>query len=286
MIKLLVSDLDGTFIMSKPVDGKIVSKENTEAIHRFIEQGGRFVTCSGRHHEFSYELMEELGFTFDMIGINGATLVHNNCLIEHNNPRRHYIRKVVEELSKEEYKDQLAIICIDLNNNFILGDPNSWVRARFENALRVGKINSISDKPLLDYLNDRKCYDVTSLHVNVKDPNTLHDWIHKLREMFDQHFDIYASGPINIEFMKPGINKGHGVRSIMKLYGLEEHEIAVAGDNQNDISMFFTTNNSYCMSTATPQVQKYAHKVVDSVAEAIEDILRKNELERIRKEFD
>ena len=178
--------------------------------------------------------------------------------------RLHYIRKEVEELSKEEYKDQLAIICIDLNNNFILGDPNSWVRARFENALRVGKITSISDKPLLDYLNDRKCYDVTSLHVNVKDPSTLHDWIHKLREMFDQHFDIYASGPINIEFMKPGINKGHGVRSIMKLYGLEEHEIAVAGDNQNDISMFFTTHYSYCMSTATPQVQKYAYKVVDS----------------------
>ena len=35
------------------------------------------------------------------------------------------------------------------------------------------------------------------------------------------------------------------------------------------------------MSTATPQVKKYAHKVVDSVAEAIEDIMRKNEMEQV-----
>ena len=37
------------------------------------------------------------------------------------------------------------------------------------------------------------------------------------------------------------------------------------------------------MSTATPQVQKYATKVVGSVAEAIEDILQKNEMERLSK---
>lgn len=286
MIKLLISDLDGTFIMPKPIDGKIVSKENTEAIHKFIEQGGKFVTCSGRNHGFSYKLIDELGFKFDIIGTNGATLIHNDCLVEHNHPRRHYIREVVEELTKDKYKDQIEVVSIDLNNNFIFGDPNSWLCAVYEDALKAGEINSYSDRSLLDYLNDRTCYDVTSLHVNVKDPNTLHDWIHKLREMFDQHFDIYASGSINIDFMKPGINKGHGVRSLMKLYGLEEQEIAVVGDNQNDISMFFTTHNSYCMSTATPQVQKYAHKVVGSVAEAIEDILRKNELERIRNEFD
>lgn len=285
MIKLLISDLDGTFIMPKPIDGKIVSKENYEAIHKFIAQGGKFVTCSGRHHNYSYELMKELGFNFDMIGINGATLVHNNCLIEHNHPERHVIRKVVEELTKEEYKGQLEVICIDLNQNFILGDPNSWIRARFQPRVDEGSIPCIVERPLLDYLNDPTCYDVTSLHVNIKDPERLHEWIDILREKFDQYFDIYASGPINIEFMRPGINKGHGVRSLMKLYHLEEHEIAVAGDNQNDISMFFTTHNSYCMSSATPQVQKYATHVVNSVAEAIEDILKQNELERIRKSF-
>lgn len=283
MIKLLVSDLDGTFIMPKPIDGKIVSKENYDAVHKFVKQGGKFVTCSGRHHEYSYGLMEELGFKFDTIGINGATLVHNDCLIEHNHPERHIVRKVVEELTKEEYQEHLEVISNDLNNRLILGNPHSWVREKFE--AHNNSTLRIVEKPLLDYLNDRTCYDVTSIHVNIKDPSRLHEWIQRFREMFDQYFDIYASGPISIEFMRPGINKGHGVRSLMKIYGLEEHEIAVVGDNQNDISMFFTTHNSYCMSTATSQVQKYASKIVDSVAEAIEDILKKNELERISKEL-
>lgn len=284
MIKLIVTDLDGTFIMPSKVDGKIVSKENTEALHRFIAQGGRFATASGRHHEFSYQLMDELGFKFDAIGINSATIVKDDCLIEHNHPARHIVRIVAQELTKPEYQDHLEVIATDLNQTFILGTPNSWIREKMESG-NPDHDRKISDISLVDWLNDRTKPDPTSLHVNVKDPDRLHDWITFLREKFDRYFDIYASGSVNIEFMRPGINKGHGVRSLMEMYGLDEHEVAVCGDNQNDISMFFAAKYSYCMSSATPQVKKYATKVVDSVAEAIEDILQKNELERASRQL-
>lgn len=284
MIKLIVTDLDGTFIMPSKVDGKIVSKENTEALHRFIAQGGRFATASGRHHEFSYQLMDELGFKFDVIGINSATIVKDDCLIEHNHPARHIVRIVAQELTKPEYQEHLEVIATDLSQTFILGNPNSWIREKMENG-NPDHDRNISDISLVDWLNDRTKPDPTSLHVNVKDPDRLHDWISFLREKFDRYFDIYASGSVNIEFMRPGINKGHGVRSLMEMYGLDEHEVAVCGDNQNDISMFFAAKYSYCMSSATPQVKKYATKVVDSVAEAIEDILQKNELERASRQL-
>lgn len=276
MIKLLVTDLDGTFIMPQPVDGNYVCDANKEALHRFIEQGGRFATASGRHHEFSYKLMDELGFKFDAIGINACTIVKDDCLIEHNHPARHVVRLVAEELTKPEYHNQLDVIGIDLNQTYIFGSKDSWAKERFLNNPNI----KIAEQTLLEWVNDRTKPDPTSIHVNVKDPYRLHDWIAFLREKFDRYFDIYASGSINIEFMRPGINKGHGVRSLMAMYGIDEHEVAVCGDNQNDISMFFAAKYSYCMSTATPQVKKYATKVVDSVAEALEDILQKNELER------
>lgn len=284
MIKLLVTDLDGTFIMPEPIDGKIISKENTEALHRFIEQGGRFATASGRHHDFSYQLMDELGSKFDAIGINSATIIKDDCLIEHNHPARHIVRLVVEELTKPEYKDQLEVIAVDLEQNYIFGSKDSWVKERFMSRAENNEVK-LPDITLLEWLNNPKKPDVTSLHVNVKDPYRLHDWIAYLRNKFDRYFDIYASGSINIEFMRPGINKGHGVRSIMEMYGLDEHEVAVCGDNQNDISMFFAVKHSYCMSSATPQVKKYATKVVDSVAEALEDIMQKNELERASRQL-
>ncbi|MGN1343031.1 MAG: Cof-type HAD-IIB family hydrolase [Traorella sp.] len=280
MIKLLVTDLDGTFLLPQAINGSYVSDENRKMLEKFRNQGGIFVTCSGRHHAYSFELMKDLGFDFDIIGNNGATLLHNEALIEHNNPARHIVRKVVEELTKEKYHDSLEIMAMDLLGNPILGNPHSWVAERM-----ISHGHTICEKSLLEYLNDRTCYDVTSLHVNIKDPNKLHEWIDYLRNLFDQYFDIYASGPINIEFMRPGINKGHGVRSMMEIYGLKEHEVAVCGDNQNDISMFFAAKYSYCMSTAAPQVQKYAYKVVDSVAMAIEDILKRNEAERLSKEI-
>ena len=280
MIKLLVTDLDGTFLAPNHTPEKYVSDENKNALERFREQGGIFVTCSGRHHEFSYKLMEELGFAFDIIGINGCTIIHKDSLVEHNHPLRQHVRKVAEELSREHYKGKVEMIAITLTGKPVFGDPNSWVAQRYKDNNR-----EIIETPLLQYINDRKNPDVTSLHVNVKDPDTLHDWIKKLRIMFDQYFDIYASGSVNIEFMKPGINKGYGVRSIMRIYGLQEHEVAVCGDNQNDISMFFAAKHSYCMATATPQVQKYARKVVNTVAEALEDILQQNEEEMISKQI-
>lgn len=281
MIKLLVTDLDGTFIMPQPVDGNYVCDANKEALHRFIAQGGRFATASGRHHDFSYILMEELGFKFDSIGINACTIVKDDCLIEHNHPARHIVRIVVEELIKPEYDDELEVIGTDLSHNYFLGRKDSWLKQKF----MKNPNHRISDMTLLEHINDRTKPDITSLHVNVKDPEKLHEWIGRLREMFDRYYDIYASGSINIEFMRPGINKGHGVRRLAEMYGIDEHEVAVCGDNQNDISMFFAAKYSYCMSTATPQVQKYATKVVDSVAEALEDILRINELERASRAF-
>lgn len=281
MIKLLVSDLDGTFLMKKPIDGKAVSKENFDAMMRFREAGGTFVTASGRHHEYSYSLMDELGFKFDMIGTNGATLIHNDALVEHNHSPRHIVRKVVEELTKEEYSGHLEIIGVDLSFTYTFGRGEKWATAIFEELEKDGTIGGISDISLLEWLNNRKLPDITAISVMISDPSRLHEWIAILRDKFDRYFDIYASGEIYIDMMRPGINKGHGVRSIMEIYGLEEHEVAVVGDNQNDISMFFTTPHSYVMSTATPQVKKYANKVVDSVAEAIEDIMRKNEMEQV-----
>ncbi len=281
MIKLLVTDLDGTFIMPQPVNGNYVSDANKEALHRFMAQGGRFATASGRHHDFSYVLMEELGFKFDSIGINACTIVKDDCLIEHNHPARHIVRIVAEELIKPEYDDELEVIGTDLSHNYFLGRKDSWLKQKF-----ISNPNhSVSDMTLLEHINDRTKPDITSLHVNVKDPEKLHEWIERLREMFDRYYDIYASGSVNIEFMRPGINKGHGVRRLAEMYGIDEHEVAVCGDNQNDISMFFAAKYSYCMSTATPQVKKYATKIVDSVAEALEDVLRINELERASRAF-
>lgn len=284
MIKLLVSDLDGTFLMKEPVDGKSVCQENYDAMQRFRAAGGTFVTASGRHHEYSYSLMDELGFKFDMIGTNGATIIHNDSLVEHNNPSRQIVRKVVEELTKPQYRDELDVVGVNLEFTYILGNPKSKARDVFEKLKKIGTIGDVSDTPLLDWLNDRHKPDITSLSVFIYDARKLNAWIDYLREKFDRYFDIYASGPDYIELMSPGINKGHGVRSIRDIYGLEEHEIAVVGDNQNDISMFFATPNSYCMDTATPQVKKYAKTIVHSVADAIDDIMRLNAAEEHSKE--
>ncbi|MDD6466581.1 MAG: HAD hydrolase family protein, partial [Erysipelotrichaceae bacterium] len=197
----------------------------------------------------------------------------------------HIVREVVEELTKEKYRNDLEVIGVDLSFTYILGHHDSWCLGEFKTLIEEGTIGGLSDRDLLDWLNDRKMPDITCLSVNIRDASRLHEWIDYLRDKFDRYFDIYASGDHYIELMRPGINKGHGVRSMMKIYNLKEHEVAVVGDNQNDISMFFATPNSFAMSTATDQVKKYAKYTVNSVAEAIDIIMKENEAEKVSKSF-
>ena len=51
--------------------------------------------------------------------------------------------------------------------------------------------------------------------------------------------------------------------------GLDKDEIAVVGDNENDLSMFRVIPASYCIDHAAPAIQAAASRSVASVAQAL-----------------
>jgi HAD superfamily hydrolase (TIGR01484 family) len=123
----------------------------------------------------------------------------------------------------------------------------------------------------------------TKLVIEIKEGENINEWLTICRDKFADGFDIFASGSIYIEFVAPSVSKGEAIRYLMKEYNLNEDEVAVIGDAANDISMFLTCNHSYCMHTATPSVKKYADKIVKTAAEAMYDVLAKNERERTQQ---
>ena len=90
-----------------------------------------------------------------------------------------------------------------------------------------------------------------------------------LHAQFDGRFEIAASDVDMLDVSPVGINKGSGILELAQALGLDKDEIAVVGDNENDLSMFRVIPASYCIDHAAPAIQAAASRSVATVAQAL-----------------
>ena len=81
------------------------------------------------------------------------------------------------------------------------------------------------------------------------------------------HLDVYK---------RQGVDKAQGILEAGRKLGLKREEIAVVGDDRNDLTCFKTFENSFCMASAEPEVRDEARWTVESVAEALAIVQREN----------
>lgn len=82
-----------------------------------------------------------------------------------------------------------------------------------------------------------------------------------------------------VQIMGPDVNKQAGVRRICELFGYEKGEIAVFGDDINDLEMLAEYPNSFAMGNASDVVRAAAHFTIpdndhDGIAYAITELMR------------
>lgn len=75
---------------------------------------------------------------------------------------------------------------------------------------------------------------------------------------FGAHFSAAISGPVWIDIMMPGINKGNGMRVIGKQMGITTDEMMAFGDNFNDAEMLKAVKYSYLVNNFAPGMEKFA----------------------------
>ena len=96
----------------------------------------------------------------------------------------------------------------------------------------------------------------------------------------NEHIEIVSSESDGIDITLKNVSKGNAVKILANYYNLSLDNIAVFGDNDNDISMLNVTKNSFAMGNATEEVKNIANFVIDSnnedgVAKAIKKYILK-----------
>lgn len=247
MIKLVVSDLDGTLLNSD----KEVSEENILEISRLRNLGIKFCICTGRIYASAKIVGDIVGNDFPIIACNGAYISDGDKVISKYIFDKETIYKIIDILSK-----------YDITFHFYDKDTMYSNKLEFSARKIYYKYLNQEEKPIKVVVSDNlkvfvdKGIEVYKFIIFSTDEN-IREKICRDINYIDGVYTTQSESN-NIEIMGNGISKGSAVEKIKDLYGIKKEEVFVIGDQMNDCSMFDTAKYTIAMGNAIDELKNKA----------------------------
>ena len=259
--RLIAIDLDGTLLCPK---GK-VSEENRAALHAAHEAGAIILPCTGRGWRESRSVFASVPAS-DVGVFNTGALV---CGLEDGATRDRAVFTpeiaggVIERLIDTGepvlvYTDPSAT-----GYEYVVtghGEPNANTRWWFgHNQLRWTTQREL-DPNMLEHVvragaltsPEHAAQAVKQMHQHMPGQIEAHAF-HALQ-------DESETEPIHIiECFAAGVTKWRGIEYVSRLHGIDASEVAVIGDQINDVPMFEKAGCAVAMGNAIPAVRDLAH---------------------------
>ena len=254
MIKLLISDLDGTLIHNHAT----MKDEDLNALKMAMESGLELAFASGRMYPEIRSVMEELGKRTHAISQNGA-FVHTTdgsmILQEAFDPG---LQRALMEAG--EGTPFLTLLCA----------PDYYFVERMSgHAERIaGRL--MAPMRLVPDARERLGRDIVSGKMSFFGGlDALRSFRERLMEAYGDSIDAYISDIDCMDVMPHGVSKGTGAEALLKHLGLGADEAVCVGDSFNDLSMFAAIRHSFAMEGAHPDVRAKASRTTDGVAAVV-----------------
>lgn len=261
MIKLIVSDLDGTLL-----DETIkVRDHDIEMIHHALEQGITFCLASGRKDSDIVAVSEMIQRSFHRISQNGAFIIMEDQTDLHSN----VFDPVIAKKLYEYIKPKEVLTFISTKEDEMIDKKNEIVE----------QIDKVLFSPIIENpnLKDEIGVRIQPSKIVVTGEEEVIEALQKeLSKLYPDEIDAYISAKYTLDIMPKNISKGNAVKMLADKIGIHPSEIACIGDSFNDVPMFQAAKYSFAMSKAKPEVKMHATYEVESVAEAIKMILEIN----------
>lgn len=262
MIKLFVSDVDGTLLN----DNHEITEENKKALLALKEAGIQLVLASGRTFDQLKSVMKDMDVSFYGITMNGGSIVdeNGNTLLTNKITEKtlNTLFEVADkftEVTKEYYCEKQCFTSVPyaiLDETYIenYACMFSWT---YEEAKAFHEELNVKNLFCFDCSKDEifKAHPLKmEFHPRTKE---LRDAILKEIEMLED-IQISNSAPINIEIMHKEAGKGNLVKKYCELFNFKEEEVAVIGDNNNDVDMLSMFENSYVVENGSEKAKQAA----------------------------
>ncbi len=259
-MKVLVSDLDGTFYPKKGEDYDVILALNIEAAKRWLKAGNTFVIASARGLNHYQKISGLIGTDINYIGCNGAEIRFENGkeLFSYIDPK--ILKAIITFFDKN-----------DINANVAFGTGDKWI---FSKRDRYPLDHDDKLLELIDgFIEEMEIADVKTTKVQIFLPQEIRDEVLKMIIDLNLDIDITASDSDLIEIGPKGISKASGLIELVTYYGIPAKEFIVVGDSLNDITMFKMSKHSYCLIDGEEAAKREASKIIKNFKEVIDSEL-------------
>ncbi|MFC0270652.1 Cof-type HAD-IIB family hydrolase [Metabacillus herbersteinensis] len=261
MIKLFVSDLDGTLLNLK----KEVSPTDIQSLKKLKESDVDICLATGRMDIEIAEVLKMIGETYHRISQNGAFVRTKDHQSLHSFTFEYQLAK---EIFEKVRNMPFITLIADYEKNYT--EKRDELIVQLESRMFAPIEENIE---LLTALGQSIIPSKISILGEYEDLSAFQK---QLVECRSDEVETYISDEHCLDVLPKNISKGNALMVLMEHLGIKTDEIACIGDSFNDIPMFQLTPHSFAMDIALPQVKKEAAYVVSSVSEAIEKVLELN----------
>ncbi|NBK96792.1 MAG: Cof-type HAD-IIB family hydrolase [Erysipelotrichia bacterium] len=277
MIKLFVSDIDGTLINEKHE----LAKETQVAITKLREAGISFMLASGRNYEGIMEAIKVMDISIKCIALNGGDYRDNDGKsiitypLEDDKIDKLYAIIENSDVTMEYYCaegnytqiDQDKLVDTYIKNFMVMFDLNYAKASKFIKELNISEYMTTEKD-----LNEIRKHQLIKLEfhfLDIAEKNRVYDLLKQI-----DGIHLTSSAPLNIEVTHEKATKGNMVEAVCEFYGYRKDEVVVVGDSANDLSMLTRFPNSYAMGNANQNIKDAAtHVCADNAHNGVAQII-------------
>jgi Cof subfamily protein (haloacid dehalogenase superfamily) len=269
-IKLIASDMDGTFLRT----GDVYDVERfQQLLDKLAARDIKFVAASGRQILNLKEVFAPViakGYQIDYVGTNGARVEAQGRSLKDAYLSLEQIAKVIEWNAVTYAKMENLIIMVGDKHTYLSNHatPEMIAMARefYPNVKQVDKLMEVDDHIFTVTFN-------WPLDAEVK------PYVDNLRRVFGDELHATGSGFGSVDVLPKRVNKAVALGVLQEHYGIADDEVVVFGDNENDLEMLHKYANAYVMPNAEPfmhaqiKQQAFATNDEDGVIKTIEALI-------------
>ena len=261
-IKLIVTDLDGTFMAS---DHITIPQENIDAFKRAHEMGIKVAIASGRTKILADNVIEQLPFLDYLITSNGAitydlktaktvcsTLMSNADSIKVFNILKDY--NLIYEIYFEGK-------CYMNNESYSMFDTEH-VSPHIHDLLKdfIKPVASLEE-----FISGNGIEKLNILSLTGEERLDIEEKIGKnCNVAFASSFPIVKGKNGNLEMTHSKATKGFAIKGLCDALGIDGTNVMCFGDGENDCSMLEFASLSFSMANGTDLVKRTAKYVTDT----------------------
>ena len=254
MIKMVVSDMDGTLLNSDLE----ISQENLQAIEALRKKGIRFCVATGRPEQLIKEYIEPLRMTDPMIMYNGSVIGHpfkDENLYELKLAKSD-IRAIIE------YCEENDVIYMPYSKDKLISKPNYRVDFFEERNKKLDDKNKCIFEDIRDIdkiVNENVINKILLIENDI-------DKFNEVKAIVSQYpqFEIATSQKGFIDINPKGASKGNALKVLADHFGYTLDEIVVFGDQDNDVSMLEVAGIGVAMANASNRAKSVASDMTSS----------------------